>query len=113
MVLFYKVASRLDQIFSVNIFICGSIERAIQQRPPILHLMDSYKQRYLELKSRFREYYDLQVYLKKYHRVTSLILCLACLLIGFILGMLVFSRQEVIVSADVPNSKPEAQTISL
>ena len=75
--------------------------------------MDTYKQRYLELKSRFREYYETQIQLKKYRRVTSLILCLGCLMIGFIVGMLVFGRQEVIVSAVVSDSKPEAKRISL
>ena len=75
--------------------------------------MYDYKQPYIDMKRRFREYYDLQVHLKKYRRVTSAILCLTCLLIGFIVGMLVFSRQEAIVNANVSESKPEAQTISL
>ena len=75
--------------------------------------MDSYKQRYLDLKSRWRQYYDLQERLRKHRRVTTLVLCLGCLLIGFIVGMLVFSRQEVIVSANVPDSRPEARTVSL
>ena len=75
--------------------------------------MDTYKQRYLDLKSRWRQYYDLQERLRKHRRVTTLVLCLGSLLIGFIVGMLVFSRQEVIVSANVPDSRPEARTVSL
>ena len=80
---------------------------------PILPLMDTYKHRYLELKSRWEEYDLLQVRLRKDRRVIYFTSCAACLLIGFIVGMLVFGRQEVIVSANVPDSKPEAQTISL
>jgi hypothetical protein len=59
------------------------------------------------------EYHELQKRLRKHRRVTSVILRLGCLLIGFIVGMLVFGRQEVIVSANVPDSKPEAKRISL
>jgi hypothetical protein len=49
--------------------------------------MDTYKHRYLDLKTRWKEYYELQEQLKKNRRVILITSCLGFLLLGFIAGI--------------------------
>jgi len=71
--------------------------------------MDTYKHRYLDLKSRWKQYYELQEQLRKNHRVILLCSCVLCLFIGFMTGMILFyPKEHVLVSVDLPESQPEA-----
>jgi hypothetical protein len=52
--------------------------------------MNDYNHRYLELKSRWHEYYLLQVQLRKDRRIILLCACVLCLFVGFMAGMILF-----------------------
>jgi hypothetical protein len=85
---------------------------AAQSIPP---LMDTYKHRYRDLKSRFRDYHDLQQKQKSLRWQILLGACVLCLFIRFIAGMIFFYPNEaVIVSVEVPESQAaKSEVISL
>ena len=61
--------------------------------------MDTYKQRYLELISRWTEYSEIEEQLRKDRRIILLCACVVCLLIGFMAGMiLLFHEGHVCVA---------------
>jgi len=71
----------------------------------------TYKDHYLELRSRWREYSDLQHQLKKNRRVILFCSCVVCLIIGFTAGMVLFyPTGHAVVSVEVPVSQPEAKS---
>jgi len=72
--------------------------------------MDTCKQRYLEIKSRWEENSRLQEQLRKDRRIILLCACVVCLLIGFMAGMLLFSpKGHVVVSMELPANESEAK----
>ena len=73
--------------------------------------MDTYKDRYLELRSSWRQYYDLQQQLKKNRRVILFCSSVLCLIIGFMAGMFLFyPTGHAVVSVEVPVSQSEAKS---
>lgn len=72
--------------------------------------MDTYKHRYLGLKSRWTQYHDLQQKQKLFRRQILLVACVLCLFIGFMAGMILSSPQErIVVAVDVPEPRPETR----
>ena len=72
--------------------------------------MDTYKQRYLDLISRWKEYSLLQEQLRKDRRIILLCACVVCLLIGFMAGMILFSPEgHVVARMELPANEPEAK----
>jgi hypothetical protein len=73
--------------------------------------MDTYKHRFLDLKSRWKQYHDLQQKQKSLRWQILLGACVLCLFIGFMAGMIFFYPNEaVIVSVEVPESELEAKS---
>ena len=73
--------------------------------------MDTYKDHYLALRSRWKEYSDLQQQLKKNRRVILFCSCVLCLFIGFMAGMILFyPTGHAVVSVEVPVSQSEAKS---
>jgi hypothetical protein len=69
--------------------------------------MDTYKNRYIELKAKWREYDERQQQQKKNRRVILLCSCVLCLIIGFMAGMILFyPKGQVMVTVKVPKSQP-------
>jgi hypothetical protein len=72
--------------------------------------MDTHRHRYLYLKSRWKQYHDLQQKQKSLRWQILLGACELCLIIGFMAGViLTYPKDHVLVSVDAPESRPEAE----
>ena len=87
------------------------LEKLRINAPRYTQPMDTYKQRYLDLISRWKEYSLLQEQLRKDRRIILLCACVVCLFIGFMAGMILFyPKEHVVVSVQVPESQSEVKS---